>query len=66
MSTHTARFDLRIYSAQTIEQAVEAFAEFGAFTATTDEEHVVVQGEIDDKAARQVLGELQNYILVNS
>ena len=66
MSTRTARFDLRIYTAETIYQATEAFSDFGAFTSTTDGDHVVVQAEIDEKAARQVWGEFQNYILVNS
>lgn len=66
MTTHTARFDLRIYSAQAIEQAIEAFADFATLSATADGDCLVVQGDIDGKTARQVWGEFQNYILVNS
>ncbi len=66
MASKTVTFDLKIYTRQSVTDALEAFADFGEFGQREENETIVVEAEIDDEIVRPVWGEFQNFVLVNS
>jgi len=66
MPTREATFDSRIYSSEGVMEAVEAFADFGKFEASEQDGTITVTAELEERSIRQVWGEFQNYVLINS
>jgi hypothetical protein len=66
MATVSARFAEPIYARGVVEEAVEAFEDFGSFQVEARDGAVVVTAEIEDNSLRRIWGEFQNYILINT
>lgn len=66
MATVSARFAEPIYDPGVVEEAVQAFEDFGSFQVDAQDGAIVVSAEIEDNSLRRVWGEFQNYILINT
>ncbi len=66
MPSREASFDTKIYSMGAVKEAVDAFAEFGTFEVTEEKHAVTVRAELEERSIRQVWGEFQNFVLINS
>jgi hypothetical protein len=61
------RFHRSLYAGEAVDEAVKAFAAFGAFDLVEEAEHWVVRVTARDPAEeRQLVGELANYALGTS
>lgn len=66
MATETAEFDLRLYKADAVTTAMEAFEDFATFEVDKGDKAIAVTATLRDETARLVWGEFTNYVLVNS
>ncbi len=66
MAVRTATFDSRIYSAEAVNGAADAFSDFGNFETAQQDGAIVVTAELEERSIRQIWGEFRNYILINS